>query len=354
MRHPHLSHPRLDDLHQSQQRHPKPRREFGDPVAPFKDSPRFIPPPFTNLQELKLPLHAVMPEDTIRATGRIVFHTVGDTGGVFGTEVKEAISAQMEAQVTAVDEASNPAFFYHLGDVIYFNGQSSHYNAKFYEPYQYYQPHIFAIPGNHDGDTSVRPGDEPDPESTLTGFMTNFCDIQPHQVTNWRTSMTQPYVYWTLDAPFVTIIGLYSNVDGTLDGRGMNEQKQWLQDQLQAAAPDKCLVVAVHHPPYSLDRPHGGAPTSESPWIAPSRAPDDSLTPSSRDTSIATSGLRERAAPASSRTSSPAPAATPILRSGCTSSRPIRIRTRFRRRSKRVPRTSSSTRTTTPNPGSCG
>jgi 3',5'-cyclic AMP phosphodiesterase CpdA len=72
--------------------------------------------------------------------------------------------------------------------------------------------------------------------------------------------MTQPYVYWTLQAPFATVIGLYSNVDGMLDGRGSIEQQRWFEDQLGAAPNDKCLIVAVHHPPYSLDRPHGGSP----------------------------------------------------------------------------------------------
>jgi hypothetical protein len=72
--------------------------------------------------------------------------------------------------------------------------------------------------------------------------------------------MTQPYVYWTLEAPFATIVGLYSNVDGSLDGRGTNEQQRWFEGQVKAAPADKCLIVAVHHPPYSLDAPHGGSP----------------------------------------------------------------------------------------------
>ena len=117
-----------------------------------------------------------------------------------------------------------------------------------------------AIPGNHDGDTEVRRNDPPVTEPTLTGFLTNFCDDQPHRVSNNRETMTQPYVYWTLDAPFLMIIGLYSNVDGLLDGRGSIEQQQWFEDQLRRAPKDKCLILAVHHPPYSLDEPHGGSP----------------------------------------------------------------------------------------------
>src|SRR5712691_5681222 len=78
-----------------------------------------------------------------------------------------------------------------------------------------------------------------------------------------RPTMTQPYVYWTLEAPFVTIVGLYSNVDGTLDARGTSEQQQWFQSQVSNAAKDKALIVTVHHPPYSLDTTHGGYPDIE-------------------------------------------------------------------------------------------
>jgi acid phosphatase type 7 len=38
--------------------------------------------------------------------------------------------------------------------------------------------------------------------------------------------MTQPYVFWTLLAPFVTIIGLYSNVPE--GGEIHNDQIGWL------------------------------------------------------------------------------------------------------------------------------
>jgi hypothetical protein len=248
--------------HQPPRHFHKQRRPFGSPIAIPKDFPAYEPPPFTNLQYLNLPLHAVVPSDEERIlnAGKIVFHTVGDTGGVNGTDTQDAIARQMEAQCAAATEAEKPAFFYHLGDVVYYNGQSYLYRSQFYEPYQYYPPPIFAIPGNHDGDTHVRPGDAPDPETTLYGFLQNFCDDQPHHLFPYRPTMTQPYVYWTLDAPFVTLIGLYSNVDGLLDGRGTNEQQRWLQNQLAAAPQGKCLLVAVHHPPYSLDAVHGGTP----------------------------------------------------------------------------------------------
>jgi hypothetical protein len=49
-------------------------------------------------------------------------------------------------------------------------------------------------------------------------------------------------------------------VDGLLDPVGGRQQEAWYEDQLRAADPNKCLLVAVHHPPYSLDDAHGGYP----------------------------------------------------------------------------------------------
>ena len=204
-----------------------PRRAFGDPVAAPVATPAYEAPPLTNRVNLLLPLHVVMPDQWIMDAGKIVFHTVGDTGGVNdGAAQQTLIAHAMQAQVEAVADSAKPAFFYNLGDVVYFNGQSSDYSWQFYEPYQFYQPYIFAIAGNHDGDIRTRRNDPPVIEPTLTGFMSNFCDDSPREIQPYhRDTMTQPYVYWTLDAPFVTIIGLYSNIDGDLDGRGGFEQK---------------------------------------------------------------------------------------------------------------------------------
>jgi hypothetical protein len=238
------------------------RRADGDPVAELKDHTRFIPVPRGAPGTLSVPFDIFDPvaSHAAQAAKKLVFHCVGDTGGIHGTATQDAIALAMENQIKAADAADKPAFFYHLGDVIYFNGQSSMYKTEFYEPYQYYPALIFAIPGNHDGDTQVNKGDAPDTEPSLTGFLQNFCDSTPEHLTPYRMSMTQPYVYWTLDAPFVTIIGLYSNVEGSLDARGRNDQQQFLENQMKSAPADKKLLIAVHHPPYSLDASHGGTP----------------------------------------------------------------------------------------------
>ena len=101
-------------------------------------------------------------------------------------------------------------------------------------------------------------------EPSLAGFMQNFCDTTSnHNNSPYRPTMTQPYVYWTFNTPFAIIVGLYPNVDGTLDARGTSEQLQWFQQQVKNAPPDKALVIVVHHPPYSLDTSQGGYPDIE-------------------------------------------------------------------------------------------
>jgi Calcineurin-like phosphoesterase len=240
----------------------KTRRPVGDPVAGLKQTTRFIPVPQTPPALLKVPFSLFDPAASAAATaaGKLVFHCVGDTGGIHGTATEEAIATGMEQQITTAGAGDASSFFYNLGDVIYFNGQSTLYKSEFYEPYQYYPKLIFAIPGNHDGDTFVEKGDAPDAEPSLYGFMQNFCATQAVTATPYRMTMTEPYCYWTLDAPFVTIIGLYSNVEGSLDARGRMDQQHFLNTQMQAADPKKKLIVAVHHPPYSLDSAHGGTP----------------------------------------------------------------------------------------------
>ena len=86
--------------------------------------------------------------------------------------------------------------------------------------------------------------------------------------------MTQPGVYFTLDAPFVSIIGLYSNVldsgAGVISSQGGkfpavgDAQLAFLQSELKRLKPDRqagsrAIIIAVHHPPASVDAKHGGS-----------------------------------------------------------------------------------------------
>jgi hypothetical protein len=114
-----------------------------------------------------------------------------------------------------------------------------------------------AIPGNHDGDNVPS-------EVSLDSFIKNFCTATPGTPPmagqSARQTMTQPNVYFTLEAPFLTIIGLYSNTTGDLDAPHAEEtpQFQWFVGELRDAPTENFLIVAVHHPPFSADNVHGG------------------------------------------------------------------------------------------------
>lgn len=191
----------------------------------------------------------------IKNAGKVVFHAVGDTGGVVDGVPQTIVAKKMVEQLLA-PEAERPAFFYHLGDVVYFKGEKENYFPQFYEAYENYAGvPIFAIPGNHDG---MPPGDG---EDSLAAFMRNFCSpeavITAEAMDVDRTAMTQPNCFFTLDAPFVTFIGLYSNVPS--GGRIHEDQLNWLVGELREADKNKALILAVHHPIYSADDHHSGS-----------------------------------------------------------------------------------------------
>ncbi|MGA2016136.1 MAG: metallophosphoesterase [Opitutaceae bacterium] len=219
----------------------------------------------------------------IQAAKAIVFHAVGDTGAAkVSSGQTAAVAIAQEGSVAdamAADVARGgadaPAFFFHLGDIVYNFGEGQYYYDQFYEPFRGYDRPIFAIPGNHDGMVFGPNADVPQ-VPTLQAFLRNFCAAAPGPSPDagglMRSVMTQPGVYFTLDAPFVSIIGLYSNV---LDGPGVissqggaypsmtDEQLAFLQAELVRLKPahdagQQAVLVAVHHPPVSVDSLHGG------------------------------------------------------------------------------------------------
>lgn len=106
--------------------------------------------------------------------------------------------------------------------------------------------------------------------------MKHFCDKEPHHTSEAgglaRTTMTQPGVYFTLTAPFVTIIGLYSNVledPGVISSEGGkyrqldDKQKEFLKSELKKLHDTHyagAVILAVHHPPYTSGVIHVSSP----------------------------------------------------------------------------------------------
>lgn len=230
-------------------------------------SPR-IDPPIMQLED-------VIGKDKIQEIQRnsqIVFHSVGDTGASLkaGPKDEALVTDKMVEDFNEPSSSDIPRFLFHLGDVIYNFGEDEYYYDQFYEPFRNYQAPIFAIPGNHDGVVYRR-----DTAPTLKSFLEHFCSEEPVHAAQAgglvRTTMTQPSVYFTLEAPFVTIIGLYSNVledPGVISSQGKtnplsDDQKNFLTSELKRLRAQNysgALIVAVHHPPFTAGTIHGGSP----------------------------------------------------------------------------------------------
>lgn len=183
----------------------------------------------------------------------ITFLVIGDHGGILDPDPQNAVSNAMQARAPS---DPRPAFLYSVGDVVYFYGDQSKYLPQFYEAYAHLQLPIVAIPGNHDGDTGDDPSRKP-----LDAFMANFCAPAPklpvgNEEYN-RDVETQPYCDWTLALSAVTIVGVYSNVPS--GGHLESVQTSWLASELAAAPTNRPLIVAIHHPAYSVDAMHGGS-----------------------------------------------------------------------------------------------
>lgn len=216
-----------------------------------------LPPP-TRPYPYHFTLEDFLPPDTvaaIRSSGTLALHMVGDTGGVKFPEPQQIVAMKMEDDLHRTD-GPMPSFLYILGDLIYYYGEATEFYPQFYEPYSSYGAPILAIPGNHDADVAKSSS-----ATSLAAFVENFCATAPHITPEAqevaRDAMTEPNVYWTLLAPFLTIVGIYSNVPegGRLDGA----QIAWLTDEIANAPKDAALALAMHHPIYSADAHHGGS-----------------------------------------------------------------------------------------------
>lgn len=252
---------------------PNPHR-FGQPrpssVAPqAQASPLYPGSPFqplpapTGPAPYRLDLAELIPDAVaaMHAAGGMTLHMVGDTGGIQDPNPQLMVAAGLEADAATAGPLGLPAFFYHLGDWIYFDGQAEQYVPQFYEPYTHYDVPMLGVPGNHDGDV-FDDGTRTNPLPSLATFVRNQCAGQPGTHSpdageSVRTAMIQPNVYFTLNTPFATIIGLYTNVPE--GGVVEPDQEAWFVGELVHASRQLPVIVALHHPPYSLDVYHSGS-----------------------------------------------------------------------------------------------
>lgn len=225
------------------------------------DSHNFKPLPIpTGEYPYRLNIEKIIGKTTNEIQDRMFFHMVGDTGSVRHSDFQATVAHTLAQQIEGHPDAQ-PAFLFHLGDIVYNHGEANEYPAQFLKPYKNYPAPIFAIAGNHDGDINPNASS---PYQSLDAFMDVFCDTHSRPITyntgvNWQ-SMIQPNVYWTLETPLARFIGLYANV--TKHGTITNEQREWFIEELRDAAiqrDEQAIIVCIHHAPYSADTNHGSS-----------------------------------------------------------------------------------------------
>jgi hypothetical protein len=215
----------------------------------------------------------------IQQAGQIVFHCAGDTGATRGPKTENEVIDKMLADFTGESPAAVPQFFYNLGDIVYSFGEHKYYYDQFYDAFRDYPRPIFAIPGNHDGIVLPPPAGTGNAADSLSAFLANFCapgfahSLDAAGIS--RTTMIQPGVYFTLEAPLVRILGVYSNM---LENPGVisstknpatgkpafpqlsDVQLDYLTAALTRVKNEKfagAVLIAVHHPPYTFGKHTG-------------------------------------------------------------------------------------------------
>jgi hypothetical protein len=241
--------------------------------AEHKLAPMPFDPPRGTAGEPVLTLTQALGNDptlpgTIEKQKQIVFHATGDCGNVKGPKTQNEVADKMVADFDETDAREIPQFLLMLGDVVYNFGESQYYYDQFYEPYRNYHAPIFAAAGNHDGMVSPLAH-----AKSLDAYLRNFCadpaqgfTVTPEAGGLSRTAQIQPGVYFTLDAPLVRVLVVYSN---TLEDPGViadstigNSQLDYLQAALQRVKKEKyagALLFAHHHPPYAIGGQHSSS-----------------------------------------------------------------------------------------------
>jgi hypothetical protein len=215
--------------------------------------------------------HGPAAEKQVTAAGKLVFHSVGDTGNTHGPALQEEVADKLAHDFTD-PPGDLPRFFFHLGDVIYSFGEARYYYDQFYDAYRNYPAPIVALAGNHDG--MVAPNTE---ARSLDAFLRNFCaehfEITPEAGGLDRTAQIQPGVYFTFEVPFVRILALYSNAledPGVISTHGgqfpevTDVQLTYLRTALTRVKSDAfqgAVIIAHHHPAYTIagERGHGSS-----------------------------------------------------------------------------------------------
>src|SRR2546428_999168 len=115
--------------------------------TPFHNQPfRPLPRP-TGKPPFHLSLDDVLSSaemQTIRSAGRIVFHIIGDTGGVKSPFAQQIVASHLETDYRSSEAGSAAALLCPLGDIVYYNRQASEHYAPHNQTLTPYPSHHHA------------------------------------------------------------------------------------------------------------------------------------------------------------------------------------------------------------------
>jgi hypothetical protein len=210
----------------------------------------------------------------IQNSGQIVFHSGGDTGGVTEPSHQFAVADAMTDDLTGKD---------------YSRGRPPRSCSIWETSSTSLARNVITTINSTIPTATTAVRSLPFPEVTmgalfplepvkysLQPFYEHFCSKTPTNDPSAkgfaRTTMPHGGVYFTLNAPFLKIIGLYSNTGesaGVLSGGvAGTQQTAFLLAQLRAAAAHRkqagsapfALFIAVHHPPVTISSEHFSSP----------------------------------------------------------------------------------------------
>jgi hypothetical protein len=246
-----LSYPKGNHLYQSNPRsgHRSRGRAQAHPTQAAEHRAKFeaLPEPWGD-PPYSISFESAFPEiaQACLSTGTLSIQCIGNTGG---EEVEAYRSSVVRSLVSdsQLADGVKPNFLLHLGNAAYPSGTSQAYCEQFIEPFSSYSLPIFGIPGDRDGEIGS------DDLDSLRGWIECFSSL----VGVPSVGRVLPNVYYSISAPFATIVSLYTNVPegGSVD----IAQQLWLTRELSTAPLHKALILAMHHPVYSFDHRYRGS-----------------------------------------------------------------------------------------------
>jgi len=207
-------------------------------------------------------------EAQITANGQIVFHSTGDCGSTKGPKTQNEVADKMVGDFDETDRREMPKF----------PAAAWGCGLQLWRARVLLRSVLRALPqlpradlrgpGNHDGMVSPLAH-----ARSLAAYLRNFCadptngcTVTPEAGGLSRTAQIQPGVYFTLEAPFVRILAVYSNTledPGVIADHGIGDaQLTYLETALKRLRSEQytgALLFAHHHPPYAIGGQHSSS-----------------------------------------------------------------------------------------------